>query len=123
MEKSLKNLFLMQFIHILLSFNYLLQTSHFFVLVTPLINQVIYITHNIFTAFEKFPSRETRAVFLDISKAFDKVWHEGSIFKLKNYGMSGHLLTLIEPYLLERIERVILNGKSSKWSRVTAGVP
>ena len=47
------------------------------------INQVLYITHSIHTAFEEYPSRETRAVFLDISKAFDKVWHEGLIFKLK----------------------------------------
>ena len=32
------------------------------------------------------------AVFLDISKAFDKVWHEGVIFKLKCNGISGNLL-------------------------------
>ena len=87
------------------------------------INQLIYITYSIFTAFEEFPSRETRAVFLDISKAFDKAWDEGLIFKLKSYGISGHLLTLIESYLSERMQRVILNGKSSKWSRVIAGVP
>ena len=87
------------------------------------INQPIYITHSIFTAFEEFPSRENRAVFLNISKAFDKVWHESLIFKLKSYGISGHLLTLIEFYLSERMQRVILNGKSSKWSRSTAGVP
>ena len=86
------------------------------------IYQSIYITHSIFTAFEEFLSRESRAVFLDISKAFDKVWHEGLIFKLKSCGISGHLLTLIESYLLERMRRVILNGKSFKWSRVTRGV-
>ena len=45
------------------------------------INQLLYITHKIFTAFEGYPSRETRAVFLDISKVFDKVWHDGLIFK------------------------------------------
>ena len=73
--------------------------------------------------FEEFPSRETQAVFLDISKAFYKVWHEDLIFRLKSYGISGHLLTLIESYLSECMQRVILNGKSSKWSRVMAGVP
>ena len=36
------------------------------------INQLLYIAHRIYVAFEEFPSRETRAVFLDISKAFDK---------------------------------------------------
>ena len=56
------------------------------------INQLLYITHSIHTAFEEYPSRETRAVFLDISKAFDKVWHEGLIFKLKSNGISGPLL-------------------------------
>ena len=84
---------------------------------------IIYITHSILTAFEEFPSRETRAVFVDISKAFNKVWHEGLIFKLKSSGISSHLSTLIESYLLQRIQRAILDGKSSKWSRVTAGVP
>ena len=40
------------------------------------VNQLLSITHKIYSAFEEFPSRETRAVFLDISKAFDKVWHD-----------------------------------------------
>ena len=39
----------------------------------PTINQLLSITHKIYSAFEEFPSRETRAVFLDISKAFDSV--------------------------------------------------
>ena len=43
------------------------------------INQLLYITQKIYIAFEEFPSGETRAVFLDISKAFDKVWHEGLV--------------------------------------------
>ena len=87
------------------------------------INQLLYITHSIFTGFEEFPSRETRAVFLDISKAFDKVWHDGLIFKLKNYGISGPLISLIQSYLANRKQRVVLNGKSSQWSQITAGVP
>ena len=37
------------------------------------INQLLSITYCIYTAFEEFPSRETRAVFLDISKAFDSL--------------------------------------------------
>ena len=41
------------------------------------VNQLIAITHQIHVAFEEYPSRETRTVFLDISKAFDKVWHYG----------------------------------------------
>ena len=49
------------------------------------INQLLYITRKIFTAFGDYPSSETRAVFVDISKAFDKVWHDRLIFKLESY--------------------------------------
>ena len=80
-------------------------------------------TSLIYAAFEEFPSRETRAVFLDISKAIDKVWHDGLIFKLKTYGVSGPFLTLIKSYLMNRKQRVVLNGKCSEWSEITAGVP
>ena len=59
------------------------------------INQLLYITHRIYAAL-KFPSRETRAEFLE---TFDKVWHDSLILKLENYGISGPLLALIESYL------------------------
>ena len=49
-------------------------------------------------AFEN-NSLEVRAVFLDISKAFDKVWHDGLIFKLRHNGVSGKLLKFFESYL------------------------
>ena len=57
------------------------------------INQLISITSTIFDSFENYD--ETRALFLDISKAFDKVWHEGLIFKLKCNGIPGPLQTVI----------------------------
>ena len=41
------------------------------------INQLISITHNIYRAFDASLSLEVRGVFLDLSKAFDKVWHKG----------------------------------------------
>ena len=40
-----------------------------------------------------------RGVFLDISKALDKVWHDGIIFKLEAYGVEGELLSLLKNHL------------------------
>ena len=64
-----------------------------------------------------------RGVFLDISKAFDKVWHDGLIFKLKSYGVEGELLLLLKNYLHNRDQRIILNGQTSEWNRIYSGVP
>ena len=52
------------------------------------INQLLCITHDIYQSFDN--GLETRAVFLDISKAFYKVWHEGLLYKLKQNGISGN---------------------------------
>ena len=87
------------------------------------INQLLAITHKIYTAFEELPSKETRAVFLDLSKAFDRVWHDGLIYKLQCSGISGNLLSLTRNFLNNRLQRVVLNGKSSEWASVSAGVP
>ena len=64
-----------------------------------------------------------RNIFLDISKAFDKVWHKELVCKLKSYRISGNLLKLIENYLTDRKQRVVLNGQTSSWQRVLSGVP
>ena len=61
--------------------------------------------------------------FLDISKAFDKVWQDGIIFKLTQIGISGNLLKLLRDFLGERRKRVVLNGQASTWTNVTAGAP
>ena len=64
-----------------------------------------------------------RGVFLDISKAFDKVWHEGLLLKLSLNGISGNLLKLLRDFLYCRKQRVVLNGQNSSWENVNAGVP
>ena len=86
------------------------------------INQLLAITHEIFEAFDCNPSLEVRSVFLDISKAFDKVCHEGLLYKLKSMGISGELYNLLENYLAGRHHRMILNGQTSSWRPVLAGV-
>ena len=61
--------------------------------------------------------------FLDIKKAFDKVWHKGLIHKLSLCGIQGDLLDWFENYLHGRLQRVIINGQSSEWAEFNAGVP
>ena len=63
-----------------------------------------------------------RGTFLEISKAFDKVWHEGLIFKLKTYGVEGNLLKLLENYLTDHQQRVVLNSRTSSWQNGHTGV-
>ena len=87
------------------------------------IYQLLSITHEIFSAFDCEPSLEVRSVFLDISKAFDRVWHNGLLFKLKSNGVEGKLLDLVESFLCERYQRVVLNSQSSCWLNIKAGVP
>ena len=86
-----------------------------FVVATPV--------HYIFKTFDGSPSFETRGVFLDISKAFDKVWHEGLLFKLRSYGVQGCLYNIIKAFLKNRKQRVVLNGQNCFWENVNAGVP
>ena len=62
-------------------------------------------------------------VFLDISKAFDKVWHESLLLKLNENCISGYLLKLLRDFLSCRKQQVVLNGQYSSWDNVTAGVP
>ena len=68
-------------------------------------------------------SGATRAVALDISKAFDRVWHAGLLHKLKSYGISGQIFGLISSFLSNRQFWVVLDGKSSQEYPVNAGVP
>ena len=73
------------------------------------INQLLSITHEIYQSLDQ--GYEVRGVFLDISKEFDKVWHKGLLF-----------LRILENFLNERKQNV-LNGQTSSWSDVLAGVP
>ena len=60
---------------------------------------------------------------LDISKAFDRVWHAGLLHKLKSYGISGQIFDLISSFLSNRWLRVVLDGKSSQEYPVNAEGP
>ena len=66
---------------------------------------------------------EVRAVFLDISKAFDRVWHKGLLFNLKQAGINATLFQWLSNYLSDKQQRVLIPGGNSSWLPVEAGVP
>ena len=68
-------------------------------------------------------SKEVRAVFCDISKAFDRVWHAGLIHKLQLSGISGNLLSWLQDYLNDRRQCVVISGCKSDSLPINAGVP
>ena len=70
------------------------------------INQFLAITHEIYKSFDD--GFEVRSGSLDISKAFDKVWYEGLIFKLKKNDISGNLPNLLCDFLRNRKQRLVL---------------
>ena len=69
------------------------------------VNQLLAITNEIYESFDE--GFEVRGVFVDISKAFDKVWHEGLLLKLNQNGISGNLLKLLRDFLSCRKQRVV----------------
>ena len=66
---------------------------------------------------------EVRAISLDISKAFDKVWHDGLLAKLQSYGISGPLFDWLKDYLSNRSQAVHIDGFISRPQTINAGVP
>ena len=66
---------------------------------------------------------DARGVLLDISKAFDKIWHKGLLHKLKENDINVPLLNVLEEFLSSRKQRIVLSGQHSSWNDVVAGVP
>ena len=74
-------------------------------------NQLSAIVHEIMKSFDSSnPTPDVRGVFLDISKAFDRVWHDGLIYDLRCYGIQGKVLDIIQSFLKDRYQRVVLDG-------------
>ena len=60
---------------------------------------------------------------MNISKDFDGVWYDSFLYKLNPLGICSKYYNIIQQFLENRHQKVVLNGQSSKWSLVEAGVP
>ena len=85
------------------------------------VNQLAALYHMFCLALDE--KKDVRIVFCDISKAFDKVWHDGIIYKLQKMGIKGILLEWFKDYLKNRLQRVLIKGQASEWGEIKAGVP
>ena len=86
-------------------------------------NQLPSIVYSIYADLDQGCSLEVRANFLDISKAFDEVWHKGLLCKVETVGIAGNLHKIFQSLLSDRFQRVVLKSHSSNWSPVLVGVP
>ena len=96
------------------------QTSLVSKLESLVINQLLSRIHDIYKSFGAV--HEVWGVFVDISKVFDKVWHESIIFKLKQNSISGNLLDPLAELLKDGKQRVVLNEQVLNWADVTETV-
>ena len=85
------------------------------------IYQLIDIYHHICQSFDN--KQYSCMIFCDISKAFDRVWHKGLLFKLQQSGIEGKLLKWISSYLQNRQQRTVIQSTSSSLKNISAGVP
>lgn len=85
------------------------------------INQLLHVYHMMCDALDH--QKEIRVVFCDISKAFDRVWHDGLLYKLNAIGISGNLLSWFNSYLTNRKQRVVIENETSSTGTISAGVP
>ena len=66
---------------------------------------------------------QTDIIFLDFSKAFDKISHKFLLSKLHYYGIRNHTLSWIGAFLSNRTQTTVVNGAHSSYVEVTSGVP
>ena len=65
---------------------------------------------------------KTLAVFVDLTKPFDKVWKDGLLFKLLRQRVCGNMHSWIQSYLFQRSARVRLDGQTSTSLKIKEGV-
>lgn len=76
--------------------------------------RLLSIVHDIYASFDCNPPKGGRGIFLDISIAFDRVWHEGLIF---------YKVLFIQSFIRNRHQPVLLKIQPSTWAPVLTSVP
>ena len=85
------------------------------------VNQLLHIYNELLTSHDK--GITSQAVYLDITKAFDRVWHRGLLVKLSSVGIRGPLLLWFNDYLFNRKQATVIKGYKSDLVTIPAGVP
>ena len=83
--------------------------------------QLLYIVHEIGTNWTE--NKISHGIFLDVSAAFDKVWHNGLLAKLGQVGVEGSFLDILRSYLSNRKQTVVVDGVKSEILDTKAGIP
>ena len=84
-------------------------------------DQVTYLSQEIEDAFQE--QKVVVAAWIDLQKAFDKVWKDGLLVKLQRNGISSQMNAWIRSYLHNRRARVHVNGWRGKDFLLRHGVP
>jgi hypothetical protein len=84
-------------------------------------DHILQLTNDIINNFNKY--EYTGAVMFDLEKAFDKVWHQGLLYKLKQINTPSYLLNWIGNFLTNRSFYVQYNQEKSTKYEIRAGVP
>ena len=79
------------------------------------------VSHTLQSALES--GQEARIVQIDISAAFDRVNHQGILYRLSSVGIGGSVLSVLTQFLSNRSQFVLMDGCRSKLVNVVSGVP
>ena len=85
------------------------------------LDQILTLEHDIKLAHSR--KQELLAVFLDLEKAFDLMWHEGVLLKLKKYGVTGKMYSFVKSFLSNRKIKVRVNDTMSEEYDLENGSP
>ncbi|GFW73989.1 RNA-directed DNA polymerase from mobile element jockey [Trichonephila clavipes] len=101
--------------------NIIIPEQHGFVTKCSTVTQLLRVTELVHTGFQNHQA--TGILFVDIAKAFDKIWHDGLVFKMMRLGFSDQILKIIHSYLNSREFRVRVENCLSSPRPVKSGIP